>query len=451
MDLTVNSQVQSPLVRTLSTIPSKASSFTYNIADNIPPISFTRVEVSASSGTKFGDSFQFRVPQYGYLQECYLKISHNVKFTIRVPSFANYTYRQEMALLPASVAKTIRLSTHNKPIQMLHGKEIVSRVLRMKKDERLSWLTAMRGVDTTNWHDHAHYNAVDEDYPTCHFLPLPFASTVAPHVNYSTRFVEDLDIIVESQPLTVDNFWGKGAGSTHGTANTHCVVASTNESIKLVCIFRNFHDVTEAAIRNVNYQKGVPASVLQYDTHVENAVNWTLGSAQTVTVPIHSNNYCYGFTIQLNKALPTDSDTGGTLDFGDTFIHPSSVQLWGSGQKLWETTLFELSCPIKRDFNLSTRAEHEQGYHIGDHYVAGPGPIYANLVKSNFAYLRLGLQHNELINSGGIALQTINTPELRFIWTTPTDFAGTIQIYTHHHNMIRIDPDNGVITRSLDV
>ena len=81
MDPVINSQTQSPLVRTLSTVPSQAKSFTHGLKDNVPPMSFTKDEVlpwNNISTTNQTQSHKFRVKQHGTWNKAYLKIEmHN--------------------------------------------------------------------------------------------------------------------------------------------------------------------------------------------------------------------------------------------------------------------------------------------------------------------------------------------------------------------------------------
>jgi hypothetical protein len=75
MDVTINSQIQSPLVRTLARTKGKSQSFTHNIADNVPPCSFTKIQIGAQNATEtqFGRSYKLKIPQYGYLRDVILK------------------------------------------------------------------------------------------------------------------------------------------------------------------------------------------------------------------------------------------------------------------------------------------------------------------------------------------------------------------------------------------
>ena len=77
MDPVINSLVQSPLVRSMSTVPSKASSFVHGVRDNVPPFSYQKVVVQAwnnPSTTTQDQSHKFRIPQFGTLNRAYLRI-----------------------------------------------------------------------------------------------------------------------------------------------------------------------------------------------------------------------------------------------------------------------------------------------------------------------------------------------------------------------------------------
>lgn len=77
MDPVINSLVQSPLVRSMSTVPSKASSFVHGVSDNVPPFSYQKVVVEPwnnPSVTSQNQVHKFRIPQYGTLNRAYLRI-----------------------------------------------------------------------------------------------------------------------------------------------------------------------------------------------------------------------------------------------------------------------------------------------------------------------------------------------------------------------------------------
>src|ERR1700681_2344983 len=77
MDIVINSNVQSPLVRTLSATQGKSASFTHHIKDNVPPVSFTKIQLSPDGGAAgtYNRNYKFKIPQYGYLRSFIIKFS----------------------------------------------------------------------------------------------------------------------------------------------------------------------------------------------------------------------------------------------------------------------------------------------------------------------------------------------------------------------------------------
>lgn len=68
MDIVVNSNIQSPLVRTLARTKGKSESFTNSLVDNVPPVSFSKIELSPDGGATGGydRNYKFKIPQYGF-------------------------------------------------------------------------------------------------------------------------------------------------------------------------------------------------------------------------------------------------------------------------------------------------------------------------------------------------------------------------------------------------
>lgn len=77
MDVVINSNIQSPLVRTLARTKGKSESFTNNLKDNVPPVSFSKIELAPDGGStaSYNQTYKFRIPQYGYLRNFILKFS----------------------------------------------------------------------------------------------------------------------------------------------------------------------------------------------------------------------------------------------------------------------------------------------------------------------------------------------------------------------------------------
>lgn len=77
MDVVINSQIQSPLVRTFARTKGKSQSFTHNIADNVAPCSFQKIQLSAQNQgeSQYGRNYKIKIPQYGYLRDVILKFT----------------------------------------------------------------------------------------------------------------------------------------------------------------------------------------------------------------------------------------------------------------------------------------------------------------------------------------------------------------------------------------
>lgn len=78
MDVVINSNIQSPLVRTLARTKGQSESFTQHLKDNVPPVSFSKIELQPEGGStaSYGQTYKFKIPQYGYLRNFVLKFSN---------------------------------------------------------------------------------------------------------------------------------------------------------------------------------------------------------------------------------------------------------------------------------------------------------------------------------------------------------------------------------------
>ena len=94
MDPVINSLVQSPFVRSMSTVPSKATSFVHGVRDNVPPFSYQKVVVKPwnnISKTSQEQSHKFRIPQFGTLNRAYLRIKTiNQQFATQQTTLSQY-------------------------------------------------------------------------------------------------------------------------------------------------------------------------------------------------------------------------------------------------------------------------------------------------------------------------------------------------------------------------
>lgn len=146
MDLVINSQIQSPLVRTLARTKGKSQSFTHNIPDNVPPCSFSKIVIAPQNGTtKFGSTYKLKIPQYGYLRDVILK------------------YTTQENIIPASVAAIVQrlysfrqfvnlgavqaLGSYEQPV--LEGNTQPAQVAGSQTNPNYSWFNCQKSMTTT--------------------------------------------------------------------------------------------------------------------------------------------------------------------------------------------------------------------------------------------------------------------------------------------------------------
>ncbi len=171
MDPWVNSLVQSPLVRSLNTVPARISSFAHGVRDNVPPFSFSKVVVQPyqTSTTVPDFTHKFRVPQFGYLDRAYLRLRMNTKYSTDTNSTSGFDGRMPWVnksvngsgsagtgSLGAYAAASsswnyadaltqVSLQTHNKIIETIPAECIAAEVQKMPEGERKFFEKGMNG------------------------------------------------------------------------------------------------------------------------------------------------------------------------------------------------------------------------------------------------------------------------------------------------------------------
>ena len=120
MQKVLESQLQSPLVRTLSVIPGNSSQFTYNIPDNVPPLNIEKVEIECYSNTNpqtnYCGKLLFRVPPKGALCKLALRYDFEINGQIDMNKSCGYD-----GLVSAT------LKNNSRPVETLYGRELFAR------------------------------------------------------------------------------------------------------------------------------------------------------------------------------------------------------------------------------------------------------------------------------------------------------------------------------------
>lgn len=570
MDPVINSLVQSPLVRSLSSVPSKASSFVHGLRDMVPPFSYQKVVVTPynlSETTGSHDrTHKFRIPQFGTLNRAYLRVKLKNKSsglpwlitdtetarTGRRPWFHQVEQRSASASLEAKggsayelsatatlggvdaenisnhiqdgpfvrhggtssnswnavkAIKNMTLQTHNKIIETIPGDTIPTEVERMPQGLRdfyrqgmVGWSSGdpTSGLPTVDYHSYntpfdpsrCVKNSVGVIVP-CHsyfrndqadfIVPVTLSSLKTMTKNYQTRFVEDLELHVET----------KDFGMGHATLGAAAVAAVNEYVVELVLLYHNWHDNIENSLRNSNYKRGIPASI--YSTNWYTEAPSTYSSVTGHTVNLSCRNLATEILVVGRYASNTfkysDSAANQGYGFRNEYTDATSTRdTWnvtfsGSGKTIWEGTNLELQGPDTEDYDLVDRrlrggsAAHSggsmvpvSGYYesaqvapnagvvsgVANSHATQSGVLYG--FGNNMFTLRFGMQTTDEYYTGGIALQTISNPKLvisRFGspggGQQPASSEYQFRVYVKYSNLVRIDSDTGAITRTLDV
>lgn len=212
MDPWVNSLVQSPLVRSLNTVPSRMSSFAHGVKDNVPPFSRNRVvidppqnsvverydmgstTVTNTTPVTSNTSVRYDIPMYGLLDQAYILVrvigqtsaSNLDYYPINQPrpegnpdaidmylsgtagSTGNSAERgkliEQMLSQPArstslnfaDVIDSVELRGNTKPIETLYAASIASEVQKMPVSHREFYYNSLTGyaAGTSKWSHH---------------------------------------------------------------------------------------------------------------------------------------------------------------------------------------------------------------------------------------------------------------------------------------------------------
>ncbi len=496
MDPWINSLVQSPLVRSLNTVPSRMSSFAYGVRDNVPPFSFTKEVVDQSTGnvslswepvantlTGTVEQFDFRIPESGLLDRMYLRVRMYSQNGTRLPLDAATTplavYNKSIRDARSSsmnfgsiLEQAVLRTTGNKEIETLYPTAIAAQVEKMPSAQREFWYqclngfaagTSTAGVSITPfsqlYNPYAQIEGQTEtNLQNLHadfLIPLPFSMMDQLKDNFQTRFVDDLTVNVK---LRVDSVLTAMQAGATGFAGFRA---------SLVCVYHNFHDVIENSIRDQNFKRGFPASVYTHTYYRENTFSvvnkkiiYRLANKHLI-----SELYC-GLQYQASSA----SNAMTSLPPSDGTIGPFKFTLYGSGRQIWSAYSWELSGPDVADYQLAdAHAYGEDLSHpiLADVAVNRSIRVVASVatqmdrVTLGFPHLysvRFGFQAHDNFYTGGLALQTLSNPTLEIeslgSETAPWDPSNTkfkFDVILKACQMLRIDSDTGVITTSLDV
>lgn len=520
-DSVINSQTQSPLIRILAAVDSAAGNFTQHVADNVPPVSFTEVEIDpVSNAWDYGQQARFQIPQLGYIE--HMELIFNWKRADGITARSSDLIAP-MEPLCYELWQRAALQTRRRDLERLEAVHQATRLcsssladtVKQMYDTRFHCVDPSTGAwsrylrDTTGT---VYTIASDEVAPTYEArCSLPFSVMQSPALQLQSLFVESLEVAVDTRAL----YGGKGAVFQKPPASnldewSVALDASSADfdsgasACRLRIRFRNFHDETENVIRNENYVSGTPATILCSNVFAETpqpvtppaSLNraalaamanagalYTALAAQTspitVTNPILSKNLAYGISFALTSKI--GGATSHSLGYRCV-----AARLVANGQTLQAWSDEDLHRSLRQSF-LKTMTPYGCKDLAGYAVVSSRGDVGSNAMASTSHHpqqytIQMGMQYGTLFNTGAMGLSSLSSVQLQTDWVmdvpalfsfgprhnhmistlflnnaTVKNRSGLlidemeVSVWVEHFQLLRIDPDNGALSVSLDI
>lgn len=274
MDVTIQSQIKSPLVRTMQSIPTNSANFVHGIPDNTPPFSRSSVIVAPHRGNPniLNGEQAFRIPQRGRLNRLvltYRMIGHRNDAGNVVTTDTDNVFQFGDGI------EWIQLRSHNHIIQTIHASALPFEVISTTSSDQalkrtLQGLSGYRGtnddvgvllnpppfsfITPPGTLESDDKTTVVKDF----LIPIPLSTTFYLKDNLQTRMLEDLEIVVKTRMSPTQYVEALGVGGTQ-------LPWTDRHELSLSCNFINFHENVEEVIRNENFKPNVPAVLLASD------------------------------------------------------------------------------------------------------------------------------------------------------------------------------------------
>lgn len=437
-DVVIQSQLQSPLVRTLQNIPTNSTHLYHGIPDNTPPNSKHKVIVNKHRGDirDLNGEQAFKIPQNGHLSRLY--------FTYRMIGHidgGDATVATDPDN-PCSIADSIEyfeLRTHNNVIERVYASSIpfLNSSIATSEQSLSTLLIGTAGyiaLDSTkqlfpvpNYSralvtlDDLTEEDGDEIQAKDYIINVPFSSLFYLKDNLQTRMMEDMEVVVKLKT---------GPSQSAVNPGTFKFEDDDTHQLQMHCSFINFHENVENTIRNENYKANVPASLLQND-QLRFKAKFVPGSQKTLSARQMVSTYSVDLT---NDRVVTDifivpkvHDTNRTYDrvaglgtMGEHFTLSAGGVVLKSGSKVEFDGIEAL--------NYSTVTRQYQN----------EGTFPPRWVRCG-SHIRLALNNTDEYLDGGVSFASLSNPKL------------DIQVYhdVGTNNGFRVD-EIGAVTKYLD-
>lgn len=347
MDVVINSQIQSPLVRTLARTKGKSQSFTHNIADNVAPCSFSKIQLSAQNQgeSQYGRNYKIKIPQYGYLRDVILKFTTRERaIPADIVSIAQSLYKFNYTAL-----EDVRIAGSNLPFAnpdatlagTVNGLAIASR-----KISDLTWFNMQNIVtnnSAANGYDTTAYDATSLPDISPYLCPqfdrlLGYSggsdSTIATGTN---GIASGLVISGSGTPALTTK--GDANGAADATAGPYTQLLKLNGGPDMWSAINRFYYSIYQLAKQSTLTNGVvtwthPLARMVWDALVNEPVQYVqmpIYSGHGVTAPVTSTNFVITGTTGNLSALSANN----VLYYVNCTLPRTAVAISRGGQTYW--------------------------------------------------------------------------------------------------------------------
>jgi hypothetical protein len=472
MDQVIQSQIQSPLVRSLQSIPTNSASYVHGIPDNTPPFSKQKVVVKSHIGNSkdLQGVSVFKIPQNGHLTRLVLemRVIGHTRAGATTP-----TLDVDNPFSIADALEYVQLRTHNQIVETLYPSAIPFQNISLNSSEIGAYNTCITtaGFEGAEFGSGTYYEpkqfakrlvsnnpftSSSDNKVVDYLINLPFSTTHYFKDSLQTRLMEDLEIVVKKKTAPTQ--------SPTFTAEVQVNPIVDTTELDLHCHYVNFHENVEEVIRNENFKPNVPATILANDQLCFKA-RYVPGSKVELTTGDRAR---FTYEVDLScDALVTDI-------FIVPKVHPPNFEyervngfdqygmyfrLKSEGGIITEGTKFEYDSVEALPHSTVVRQHQNDG-------------VMPNRWMRCGTHIRLGLNNTDEFFDGGVSFQSLIAPKLEIDvygrksnvdsfnidnnnavveeWIAQAPTAIEFDVILKRKVLLRIDGNTGKIAKSLE-
>ena len=347
MDVVINSQIQSPLVRTLARTKGKSQSFTHNIADNVAPCSFSKIQLSAQNQgeSQYGRNYKIKIPQYGYLRDVILKFTTRERaIPADIVSIAQSLYKFNYTALEDVRIAGSNLAFSNPDATLagsVNGLSIASR-----KISDLTWFNMQNIVtnnSTANGYDTTTYDAISLPDISPYLCPqfdrlLGYTGGSDSTIATGTNGIAS-GLVVSGSGTPALTTKGDANGQQDATAGPYTQLLKLNGGPDMWSAINRFYYSIYQLAKQSTLTNGVvtwthPLARMVWDALVNEPVQYVqmpIYSGHGVTAPVTSTNFVITGTTGNLSALSANN----VLYYVNCTLPRTAVAISRGGQTYW--------------------------------------------------------------------------------------------------------------------